>query len=689
MHHKYFYSYQALQADILDNLDAEEYTVQTSTSLLPKEIGEMKQLKSLRIISSKQMTGFPDEFKKLTQLEELSLEFGHFRELPPQVAALTNLKRLRLKYLKFSTDTINTWFLLNQLTNLEEIDITSLYVHLPNLFSVLPNLTQLKRLALSFTSNTEAQIWKQFPLLPNLEELILEYVLSNLERVPQCLWSLPKLRILNIQNNNLVDLNLPNKIKNTVLEELYLLGNKIATLPDDLAQLSKLNTLKVSTSSVESFPNVLLKFPHLEKLSISRRIEKDHFYYRLLDLERFFKYAKADQYSDKYKSVVFSVLKNKVYLKKIGKSTLLSLLECSLKTLQEEVLEELTARIKKGSFGERKPLKKGSKVVIKGKLAGRVSEIRAKLSNYEVLLGNKINATVTHVVLGSKPKEAYVLAQQYGCALLTEQLLLDEIKELEPDLLENDVVRSEEQLNNIRALLDSTDNSNIQLGLSLIQAGGIAKHFLTEIFLIYKNPKNRKGIGAKIHKQAKRLIEQHGNSTLKNVLKRRLELVSSWINEKTVEKNIRFYCDRTGLDPFILVKSLYKAQKVGVLYALHHLKRQEKIDFFTLMLQQENGKLLLRDYDLETLPNELTEINAVKILDISFNRFTSFPKQVYKFSELEELHYFRSYSTYRAIHFPKRLLQHKTLQRIYMNGGMIGLPSKEEQKRANCEIIIK
>lgn len=688
MHHKYFYSYQSLQADILDNLDAEEYTVQTSTSILPDEIGEMKQLKRLRVISSRQITRFPDTLKQLTQLEELALEFGSLRELPTQIAALTNLKKLKLRYLKFNAATIDTWFLLNKLSNLEELEIVSLYVHLPNFFKVLPNLKKLNRLILSTSSTYPIQVWKEFPVLSNLEELTLEYVLSNLESIPKQVWDLPKLRMLNVQNNNLIRLDLPEQLKYKGIEQLHLLGNKIVTLPENLAQLKQLNTLKVSTSSVEDFPNVLLSFPQLENLYISRRAKKDHFYYRLLDLERFFKYAKAEQYSDKYKSLVFTVLKNKTYLKKIGKSTLLSLLECSLKTLQEEVLEELTIRIQKGIFGEQKPLGKGSKVVIKGKLAGKVSELRTKLADYDILIGNKINSKVTHVVLGSKPKEAYNLAQEHACSLLTERLLLDEIHRLEPDLLDGEEAENTEQLENIKALLHSTDDSNIQLGLSLIDGAGIAKYFLTEIFWIYKNPKNRTGLGAKMRKQAKRLIEQHGNTTVKNVLKRRLELAAPWINEKTVEKNISFYCDGTGLDPFILVRSLYQSQKNGVLYALNHLKRQEKIDFFDLMCKKENGKLLLRDYDLEALPNELTEVPEVKVLDISFNRFPSFPKQVYKFPKLEELHYF-NYHTYRPSHFPKYLLEHKTLKRIYMNGGMRGLPSKEEQEQANCEIIMK
>jgi hypothetical protein len=183
----------------IENINISEsynYPVLTEDHELNPVIGKAINLKSLKANSNKFKT-IPDEFFKLTSLEEIDLNFNSLTELSPKIGSLKKLKVLKLGWNKIRKlpDEIYS------LDNLEELDLTKLY--LINVPADITNLQKVKKL--NFSSNG----LKEFPpdffnKLTELEELDISD--NYLEKIPDEIKKLTKLKKLYIESNILTDL---------------------------------------------------------------------------------------------------------------------------------------------------------------------------------------------------------------------------------------------------------------------------------------------------------------------------------------------------------------------------------------------------------------------------------------------------------------------------------------------------
>ena len=200
---------------------------------LPELIGQFSQLKELNL-SYNQLRELPESIGQLSQLQSLNLSSNELRELPKSIGQLSQLKELNLSY--------------NQLTGLPESIGQLSQLQSLNLFKgelqSLPisfgNLTQLETLVLhgnNLTLESESN-----SLGPLIQLCRLDISGQSLVELPAYLAALKGLKALAVSDNRLTAIpewigNLPK------LTQLFATNNQIESLPETVGNLKNLTTL--------------------------------------------------------------------------------------------------------------------------------------------------------------------------------------------------------------------------------------------------------------------------------------------------------------------------------------------------------------------------------------------------------------------------------------------------------------
>lgn len=191
---------------------------------LPAAIGNLKNLKYLRLIGFIEL---PDEIAQLDNLEELVFLKCDFVEFPKVLCELRNLKSLNIysKTLQKLPDDIGN------LTSLTNINITGTSIkHLPDSIANLTNL-----------------------------EIIEVYANRYLKTLPVNIGNLSKLQTLDVRGSELKAI--PHSIGNLgQLKELILYSNGLQSLPDSLTNLKQLERLDISDNPLSHLPDSVRQF---------------------------------------------------------------------------------------------------------------------------------------------------------------------------------------------------------------------------------------------------------------------------------------------------------------------------------------------------------------------------------------------------------------------------------------------
>ena len=182
---------------------------------IPVELGQLKNLKSLNLAINQLSWPIPPELGQLRNLESLWLQFNQLSwPIPPELGQLVNLKDLALHINKLSGIIPAE---LGQLSNLEELQLIAKQLSWP----VPPELSQLKKLhTLQLQSNQLSwPIPAELSQLSNLKSLHLDW--------NQLSWPIPP-ELGQLRN----------------LESLWLQFNQLSwPIPPELGQLSNINSL--------------------------------------------------------------------------------------------------------------------------------------------------------------------------------------------------------------------------------------------------------------------------------------------------------------------------------------------------------------------------------------------------------------------------------------------------------------
>ncbi|XP_059937704.1 protein flightless-1 homolog isoform X5 [Mesoplodon densirostris] len=277
--------------------------------------GELSSLPSLRAIvaraNSLKNSGVPDDIFKLDDLSVLDLSYNQLTECPRELESAKNVLVLNLSHNSIDAVPSQLFISLTDLLflDLSENRLESLppqmrrLVHLQTLvlngnpllhaqLRQLPAMTALQTLHLRNTQRTQGNLPTSLEGLSHLADVDLSC--NDLTRVPECLYTLPSLRRLNLSSNQIAELSLcidqwvhvetlnlsrnqltslPSAIcKLTKLKRLYLNSNKLDFdgLPSGIGKLSSLEEFMAANNNLELIPESLCRCTKLRKLVLNK-----------------------------------------------------------------------------------------------------------------------------------------------------------------------------------------------------------------------------------------------------------------------------------------------------------------------------------------------------------------------------------------------------------------------------------
>ncbi|CAG8562928.1 1269_t:CDS:10 [Gigaspora margarita] len=234
-----------------------------------KETGS--SLKELSLANAK-LVALPNElFEHLESVQKLNIRNNQLTSIPTTIGMLKNLTHLTCVY-----NTLRT--LPSEISCLDSLH--ALDIHFNNLVSLPQEIWLCKSLTVL---NVSSNLLEQFPapptnlstensLISSLRALYLGDNSISAEIFPYiALFS--KLEILNI-SFNLLDQIPPGGISNPYLTELYLSGNHLSSLPEDIDKLTNLSVLHVNGNRLTTLPAELSKIRKLVVLDVGNNYLK-------------------------------------------------------------------------------------------------------------------------------------------------------------------------------------------------------------------------------------------------------------------------------------------------------------------------------------------------------------------------------------------------------------------------------
>jgi Leucine-rich repeat (LRR) protein len=557
--------YETVKAKILNysNADALEITSRLELQSLPSEIGQMKNLNRLVIYNCPEIEEIPEELSNVSELRSFFFVYCRSKRLPQNLGLLKNLRKLSLK-------------------------------------------------GNNFNNKTD---WAEMAQLQLLESLELSYSLKNYKaELPGEIFNLTELKFLYLDNNLLK--KLPSDIAK--LKSLLMLDlghNYFTEFPEILLLLPHLETLSINAAAINCMPEELFDMPALKELIITGRDPKRLPY--VTAFEKFFRISKQRNFEHKYNAFVIDLIKYPNQICELDEKELVSLLDCGLDITVQNALTELKKRF--APFFELNPLKSGGRIVMKGKTKDAKNRIKELLKSNDIETSVKITASTTHLVLG--PDAAINqkdLAEFPKLCIITEEMLLNALQQKEIPFLLSERESKNDNLLQIRNLLESGHDANLFLAFELLRSGGIPTTLLTDLLIVYKETEN-----PKVRKEVIVLIHKTGYYDFAEQVKKRLSLFGL-SREKTLCSNLLQYSQFEFIDKEKLLQCIFKKTGKGIVFALLYLKGQTKASFFAKIIK--DGFLNLSNLELEILPDDMEELgDLIKELDISLNQLAEFP----------------------------------------------------------------
>lgn len=326
-----------------------------------------------------------------------------------------------------------------------------------------------------------------------------------------------------------------------------------------------------------------------------------------------------------------------------------------IKNLQAEALNEVIIRMSNPPLANN-PLQAGNKIVIVGNSQFKKRALSKRLKALDIELQSKIQSTTSHLLVGKKLKcTSQELKQK---TLLKDEDLQYFLEQTEkPYLLEE--ANDAQNTQHIADLLFSDEVENQNIGLTLLQVGGLNPNFIPYAFVVIKTTAN-----TKLRKALRNLIQLKLSPEGIKSLNRNFSLKEE-IDESKIQKNIEKCTKNTSdLDGLEIARILYHYQKQGFSYIWKYSKDQDEIKQ-TIKDHLVDNKLDFFDAGITFLPEELALLPQIEVVDLAGNYDLSKIPPV--LAKLPNMHTLDLSFTY-IFNYGKTLIQCKKLKKLTLDG---------------------
>lgn len=375
-------------------------------------------------------------------------------------------------------------------------------------------------------------------------------------------------------------------------------------------------------------------------------------------------------------------------------------------------------------------LNEKSIIYVEGKVVNSRTEIKETIKKLGCIYSTKLNEKVTHVLIGDQPENPSILEKKYK--LITEKELYELEAEAFPKFITQEVREGNtNSLDNVKKLIDNQDIANIQIGLQILESGGVPEEILETLLIMAKTHGN-----SKIRNKAKKLIILNGPHEWKNIVESKVLFKTiDTAKEKDICKKLLQMANEKGVEAAALFSLfLYEKYKKGLrLIVLSNLissewkkkaydllmndghfdfaaavgfKNWKNIDPSKIYLYPYKEKttiptdvlehfkvtsINLHNIKLSAIPRELSKFTDLKEIDLSFNFIKSFPPYFLRLKEVEVLDL--TWNMFEV--FPKNLAKLPNLKKVDLRYcgrtneySPLEIPDEIKSALPDCEIIV-
>jgi len=588
----------------------------TNVRKIPPYVLNIPHLKEITLSREYFLRLSPDSYTYLSSLEVFQLENDYLDGFPEELLRLTTLKKLRLNGCRLS----NIPERIQELVKLEELSLVGNFLkHLPE---SLDKLTQLK--VLNLRRNKLKTLPKSVGSLKRLQYLDCSF--NHLKTLPDEIGALNNLQELDLRKNKLE--TLPNEITQCeALQYLNLTTNQINYLPANIGNLRQLRELHLTKNKLITLPEGLGALSKLEQLTLNDNS---------LDWTKF-----------PLQVPTFRVL----------------MLKYIYHIIQNTARAELSDQL--GHFPPtlaHNPLQKGAVIAKIGKTGLKVNSLKPELKALGIKYQAKLDAKVTHLVVGRLPKLPLEELLNYSVTFISEAQLnafIDAQQAPDPSkyLLQPDDALAGENVENLKNLLLSEDDQNIAIAIELIKGGGFPKELHTELFMAYKMVHT-----PKVRKEIKPLLEKYSSEKAKESMRQRHALFTEAMDEMKLRRNINKYTKDNEFDGPKIARYFWDRYKKGILYVFSYGSSEQILEVLP------KGEILnLNEHRINALPAELAQLTQLKKIYLNGCSFVVFPKVLLQMPQVEVLYLDQNYLE----KLPKEIIKMTSLKELSISFNLI------------------